>query len=291
MAGMKTCCYDFVMIVPFMKTLTVNDLIDSLLESNKRYSILLILVDMSLENGELAQSTDLLEIKRIRLCNRESSSRSRNIGIEYVLKHEIPFEYLLFPDDDTTFDSSFFDLFGKVIRGNTILNVLCRGSKEPYSSYKIKDGALLRKRDVLFVGCVRLVLSKETFYKVGYFDEQLGIGAKYGAGEDGDYFLRALESDPFYYTEKVYNFHPTPSLKYKKMKFKELISRFNNYGKGLVYMLCKHRLYKESCIVCLRAIAGGGVALITGKWELACAYWYSFFTRLSMFLSRIIIVK
>ena len=291
MVEVETCCYNLVMIVPFIKTLTVKDLIESLLGNNRRLSILLVLVDMSLESDESIKSTNLLTIKRIQLKNRESSSRSRNIGIMYVLQHNIMFEYLLFPDDDTTFDSSFFDLFEDVIHGNTILNVLCRDSVIPYSNYKIKDGTLLEKRDVLFVGCVRLVLSKETFYKVGYFDEQLGIGAKYGAGEDGDYFLRALACDEFYYTDKVYNFHPSPLLKYKKLKFRELVSRFNNYGKGLVYMLCKHKLYRESCEVCLRAVAGGGIALITGKWRLACAYWCSFFTRLSMLLSRTIFVK
>ena len=291
MTGVETCCYNFVMIVPFMKTVVVKDLINSLLKSNRRYSVLLVLVDMSFEQDKFIKSVDLLTIKRIPLNNRESSSRSRNVGIEYVLKCNIIFDYLLFPDDDTTFDSSFFDLFENVIHGNTIINVLCRGTSEPYSTYNIKDGALLKKKDVLFVGCVRLVLSKETFYKVGYFDEQLGIGAKYGAGEDGDYFLRALACDKFYYTDKVYNFHPSPSLKYSRLGFGELISRFNNYGRGLVYMLCKHKLYKESCIVCLRAIAGGGIALVTGKLRLACAYWCSFFTRLSILISRTIILK
>lgn len=291
MTRVETCCYNFVMIVPFMKTVVVKDLINSLLESNRRYSVLLVLVDMSFEQDKFIKSVDLLTIKRIPLNNRESSSRSRNVGIEYVLKCNIIFDYLLFPDDDTTFDSSFFDLFESAIHGNTIINVLCRGTNEPYSTYNIKDGALLTKKDVLFVGCVRLVLSKETFYKVGYFDEQLGIGAKYGAGEDGDYFLRALACDKFYYTDKVYNFHPSPSLKYSRLGFGELISRFNNYGRGLVYMLCKHKLYKESCIVCLRAIAGGGIALVTGKLRLACAYWCSFFTRLSILISRTIILK
>lgn len=291
MAEVEACYYNLVMIVPFMKTITVNDLINSLFKGNKRCSVLLVLVDMSLEKDELMQSTDLVVIKRIQLNNRESSSRARNIGIEYILKHNIPFEYLLFPDDDTTYDSSFFDLFEDVIHGNTIIDVLCKDTKVPYSNYKIKDGALLRKKDVLFIGCVRLVLSKETFNKVGYFDEQLGIGAKYGAGEDGDYFLRALQYNKFYYTNRIYNFHPSPSLKYNKLKFCELMLRFNNYGKGLVYMLCKHKLYKECCVVCLRAIAGGGFALITGRWKLACAYWYSFFTRLSILLSRTIIVK
>lgn len=283
--------YKFVMIVPFMKVLVVRELIESLLENNKKYLILLVLVDMSLGEEFAINSTSLLRIKRIQLSNKESSSHSRNIGIEYILKNDICFEYLLFPDDDTVFDSSFFELFEKVVHGNTIMNVLCKDTKVPYSSYKIEDGALLKKKDVLFVGCVRLILSKKTFDRVGYFDEQLGIGAKYGSGEDGDYFLRALAYDEFHYTDKVYNLHPSPSLKYKQMKFRDLVLRFNNYGKGLVYMLCKHRLYKESCIVCLRAIAGGGVALVAGKWRLACAYWFSFFTRLSVFLSKALIVK
>ena len=53
MTEVKSYCYNLVMIVPFMKTQVVNDLINSLLESNKRYSILLVLVDMSLEKDGL----------------------------------------------------------------------------------------------------------------------------------------------------------------------------------------------------------------------------------------------
>lgn len=291
MAEMKSCCYDIVMIVPFMKRQIVNNLLHSLLENNKRHLILLILVDMSLEQEEMLQTSNLLTVERIFLNKKLSSSQSRNKGIEFLLSHNVSFRYLMFPDDDTTFDASFFDLYDRVIQGNTILNVLCQETKKPYSNYHIKDGALLRKRDVLFVGCVRLLLSRETFYKVGFFDEQLGIGAKYGAGEDGDYFLRALAYGEFHYTEKLYTLHPTPSGKYRSMSFKSLITRFNNYGKGVMYMLCKHKLYREGCIVCLRAIAGGGVAFITGKWRLACAYWCSFFSRFFMFLSRLIIVK
>ena len=99
------------MIVPFMKTQVVNDLINSLLESNRRYSILLVLVDMSLEKDGLIEGSGLLTIKKISLNNKVSSSRSRNIGIEYIVNHNVQFDYLLFPDDDTTFDSSFFDLY------------------------------------------------------------------------------------------------------------------------------------------------------------------------------------
>ena len=95
------------MIVPFMKTQVVNDLINSLLESNKRYSILLVLVDMSLEKDGLIEGSGVLTIKKISLNNKVSSSRSRNIGIEYIVNHNVQFDYLLFPDDDTTFDSQY----------------------------------------------------------------------------------------------------------------------------------------------------------------------------------------
>ena len=89
MTEVKSYCYNLVMIVPFMKTQVVNDLINSLLESNRRYSILLVLVDMSLEKDGLIEGSGLLTIKKISLNNKVSSSRSRNIGIEYIVNHLI----------------------------------------------------------------------------------------------------------------------------------------------------------------------------------------------------------
>lgn len=65
MTEVKSYCYNLVMIVPFMKTQVVNDLINSLLESNKRYSILLVLVDMSLEKDGLIEGSGVLTIKKI----------------------------------------------------------------------------------------------------------------------------------------------------------------------------------------------------------------------------------
>ena len=42
------------------------------------------------------------------------------------------------------------------------------------------------------------------FIEIGFFDERMGVGAKYGAGEDGDFFLESVNDLDLLYLISIY---------------------------------------------------------------------------------------
>lgn len=275
--------YDIVMITPFVERVYIYDFLKSLKGIN-RISICVILIDMldepiilnDDEYGQLSQ----IEYVHLKIGKRLSSSESRNVGLKYLFENIEKCRYVMFPDDDTTFDSSFWNCFIKLKNGNYILNVLKKGTKECYTKYSKQDGALMNKQDVDFVGCVRFLYSRELVSQLGFFDARMGVGAKYGAGEDGDYFLRSLEFTPLHYKESLYTYHPAPIEKYSAMSLNDMIKRFSNYGKGVIFLLCKHKMYRQATGLVFRGLGGSFISLVKLKFRLSFAYFGATLVRL-----------
>ncbi len=59
---------------------------------------------------------------------------------------------------------------------------------------------------------VNMIISFKTFLLVGLLDERLGAGAKYGGGEDVDYFIRSCyhSNEGFLYKKKYIVIIPLP---------------------------------------------------------------------------------
>lgn len=271
------------MVTPFIGRNYIYDFLKSLNTINN-ISLCVILVDMLdepivLNEDEYGQSSKIKFI-HLKTGKRLSSSESRNIGLEYLFGNIEEYRYVMFPDDDTTFNSSFSDEFLKLKKGNHILNVLKNGTKECYAKYSKLDGALMNKRDIDFVGCVRFLFSRQLVSQLGFFDERMGVGAKYGAGEDGDYFLRSLAFTSLYYTESLYTFHPAPNDKYSTMSLNSIVKRFSNYGKGAMFLFCKHKMYYDALKMIVRGAGGSVFLLFKFQFKLSVAYFVAFLIRL-----------
>lgn len=282
---MKNTKFDLVLITPFINDKNINNLLQSI-DSNNIYKILIVIIDMSnleLNFNELnfINNFQLVHIKKNSIL---SSSASRNVGLNYLFSNKIDFNYLMFPDDDSTFDNSFWNEFLNINGENIVLNLLSTGTNEKYARYNKNNDELITKYDVDFIGCVRFLFTKKLIIKLGYFDERMGIGAKYGAGEDGDYLLRALNFSRLVYKEKLFTFHPSASDKHDNLTLKQLIVRYTNYGKGVMFLLCKHKLYYSALKIIFKGVVAFLFYLITFKFKLAISYFITIQVRILYFI-------
>ncbi len=282
--------YNLIFISTFIDRKNIDNLINTVTENNQTLSILFIIVNQTKSELILPSSThiDFHQINKERL----SLSKARNIGINYLTENNIQFEHIMFPDDDTTFSDVFFDRYKDYISSdeNYLIDVYCFGSNNLFKQLKYPEGEFLNRYNFEAAMSVNMIINYKTFMQVGLFDERLGVGAKYGAGEDTDYFIRASDSivHGFIFTKVLYNFHPSSSNKFSKMKLQHIINKYTNYGNGVIFMLCKHKMYLEAFNICFRAIGGALVAFYKLKFNLFLAYIIAFFSRLSMFIKCII---
>lgn len=285
--------YNIIFISTFIDRKNINNLIGTVTDNNQTLSILFIIVNQTKSELILPLSA-FIDFHQINV-ERLSLSKARNIGINYLTKNNIQFEHIMFPDDDTTFSDVFFDRYKDYISSdeNYLIDVYCFGSSNLFKPLKYPEGEFLNRYNFEAAMSVNMIINYNTFIQVGIFDERLGVGAKYGAGEDADYFIRATDSTVhgFIFTKVLFNFHPSSSNKFSKMKLQRIINKYTNYGNGAIFMLCKHKMYLEAFKICFRAIGGALVAFYKLNFNLFLAYFIAFFSRLSMFFKCIIYYK
>jgi hypothetical protein len=275
--------YDIVLITTFINNNRIYDLLKSLKYLNG-LKTMLILVDMLDEPLNINDTKYESKIIHLKIKKKISSSASRNIGLKHLFENIENYRYVMFPDDDTTISENFQEEFIKLENSNYILNVLATKTKEKYAKYKKYDNELISKKDIEFVGCVRFLFNKETIEKTGYFDERMGVGAKYGAGEDGDYFLRVLKHQKLVYKENLYTYHPAANLKYDSMNLKTLINRFKNYGIGAMFLCNKHKMHSIAIKIIIKALLGSLIHLLRFNIKISIAYFIAFLYRLNYFI-------
>lgn len=291
---LKNIKFDLALIVTCIDEKYILKMISSVISNNNQLNVLIIFVNQSgmsfaIENNNLMVHIIELKSKIISL------SKARNIGINYLLENTVNFFHLMFPDDDSTFTKHFFKEYEKcvTINSNILINIYCEGTKRLYKKLNHNDGDILSCKNYDSAMSVNMIVSYDTFASAGLFDERLGVGSKYGSAEDNDYFINCcmIDNGFFVYKKNIYYFHPSPSNKYSQMSIQELINKFINYGNGIIFMLCKHKYYKEALVVCIRAIAGAFVSLVKFDFRLVLAFSVVFYTRIAMFFRCIVFSK
>jgi hypothetical protein len=277
--------YNIVFISTFIDRKNIDNLISTVTENNQTLSILFIIINQTKIELIIPSST-IIAFHQIN-TERISLSKARNIGINYILQNNIQFEHIMFPDDDTTFSDVFFNRYSDYINSNEnyLIDVYCFGTDSLFKPLKYLEGEFLNRYNFEAAMSVNMIINYKTFKQVGIFDERLGVGAIYGAGEDGDYYIRCCYyASRFIYTKQLFNYHPASNVLFRKLAMKQLINRYNNYGRGVVYMLCKHHLYNSALIICIRAIGGALKSIFIADFKLFCAYTISFFSRIRIFI-------
>lgn len=281
-----------VFITTFIDLNCIFNLLSSISDNNKKVHVLILVIA---QNGEVVNSnvynTNFTTVVCICFNSILSLSIARNKGLEYITSNNILYEYLMFPDDDSSFDSEFFDNFLCLVTMNTLIDVYRIGTKELFKETKYEQNAVLSVKNYDAAMSVNMVIDANTISKVGFFDIKMGVGSEYGAGEDVDFFIRCcnITRTGFKYEKRLWNYHPNGSDKYKYMTLFQMIKRYKNYGRGAIYLFNKHKLYHLSLKYCLLAFGGGFIALSKFDFKLAIARFYASVIRFILFIQLLIV--
>lgn len=262
----------------------IHGLLSSLTESNKNIKVgIIVLSQNGLQNFFTDYKTDFLDIYQIGVDSQIGLSLARNQIISYISVQHFEFDFVMFPDDDSIFDKYFFENFDQIVENgkNYLIDVYCKDGTTLFKKNSLKDNQVVSLKHYDAAMSVNMIICAKTFKQVGYFDENLGVGAQYGAGEDVDYFIRIIKmGEYFYYTSQLRNFHPQGHTKHSVLSSQQLRLRLKKYGEGAIHLFCKHRLWKAAIVCCIRALLGGIIKYSQLEIKLGNAYFYAFYYRI-----------
>lgn len=277
--------YQIVFLVTCIDANNILNCVQSITRNNHSLKCLVLVL---LQNEILLylkeEQTAWTEIKTYNIKNILPLSQARNFlfNVEEIYKDA----YYMFPDDDSLFDEHFFSSFSTLVHGNTLIAV--KGAQDS-SKYFLRQSNkyCLSIGDYVKAISVNMIIKGETILGVGDFDENLGVGNFYGAGEDNDYFIRCCKLYNFSSINSLWNYHPLPCLN-DNQSLKKLANKYISYGRGVVYMLLKHGLWVRALWVVVRGYLGCVKNLFSFHWKMAFVYFMSANTRCVLFIKIII---
>jgi glycosyltransferase involved in cell wall biosynthesis len=221
-----------------MATLNRKDEVDSflktlLLQTYKNFE--LFIVDQNDDNRVydlFLQYKDKIDIKYIR-SGQKGLSYNRNIGLK-----ECCGDIIAFPDDDCEYR---YDTLEKVISffkanpeyGFYTCNVKDKNGKDSILYGNRADAEILLKNFMSAAISFTVFIRAESIVRFK-FDERLGLGAKYGSGEESDLLLFLISNHKRgFYHANTYIYHPNSPRNPDKLY---------SYGKGF------GALYKKAVI-------------------------------------------
>ena len=164
----------------------------------------------------------IIEIKYIK-SEKKGLSYNRNIGLEQCLG-----DIIAFPDDDCEYVDNTLEKAVCFFEKNEMFNFYTCNVKDKYGNSSILTGDSY-DTEVTLDNFMRTSISFTIFARAlsmqnFKFDTQLGLGARYGSGEESDLMLFLIKNkNKGFYHANTYIYHPN-----SQRSMESLIS----YGKG-----------------------------------------------------------
>ena len=222
--------YDFSLILATVGR--VNE-VDKFIQSvvNCKYNInkvQLIIVDQNkhdLIKEIINKYNNILKIDYIK-SDKEGLSYNRNIGIKYAEGRIIAF-----PDDDCEYlEDTLESVYNAILNlDNDIVlgRIIDRDLNDVIRKWPKKEKRINKMNFFVLHSSITTFIDSNSFIDMPYFDEELGVGARYGSCEDTDYIYRLLNKKlGVIYTPEVILYHP------KKEEENLNKNRIKKYGEG-----------------------------------------------------------
>lgn len=273
---------DLILITTGKERALLDRLIDSIQGKSMGLNLLMVLVNQGPE-FEFASQDEQLKLHTINVGEQLSLSAARNMALNWVFNQKLSGKYVLFPDDDSTFDQSYFQNIRQYLKEPRLLlakivNQEDQGDYRRYPSKPVRGTLSL----LPYVSSVGLIIPFGLAQKVGFFDPTLGVGAKWGSSEDLDYYLRCCAYGDFEFNPALYSFHPSRFGKYRQLSAAQISQRFKAYTDGYLLVHYRYKLESNLRSFATRAIAGSLLSILKGEFTLARSYYELFLYRRKM---------
>ena len=230
-----------ILLCTLNRPVLIKNCIHSLLnQSYKNFEI--IVVDQSADK-ETEESCFSFGDSRIKYHHVEFTglSRARNYGLKYCNG-----SYVCLGDDDAEYDSEYFRRAKDFLQGHRLcilcgrLSYLEPYGRDVYDYHRLKSGQRLKTNDMMRIGSsATLLLPTKYLKKIHGFDEEFGVGAKYGSGEESDVILMLFRRGiKAYFIPEMIIYHGS----YEKEQHPD-IEKVYKYYSGLGALLKKHLVY------------------------------------------------
>ena len=163
-----------------------------------------------------------------------------NAGLSAARNRALAFssgQYIVFMDDDSLLKDDFLETLNKIVTENKIYALSARivdsDSQQPYvahfNSIERKDLGYFDFK--YFMGGAHII-HRNVIKKVGNYDERFGVGSKYYASEESDYFFRIKQyGEKVLYCPELVIYHPD--------SHNPCVDKVFKYSYGIAAMLAK----------------------------------------------------
>ena len=195
-------------------TLNRPDCLDSCLgslekQSYKNFEVVIIDQsddDLSTLVAEKYSRTMTIKYRKVKF---RGLSKARNEALKIAEGN-----YFCLLDDDAFYDPDYLDNATEIIKRN-VKNVILSGFiwdtvfEKPFVKYPNKKGGLTVNEVIRYCPSAALIIPYQVYKDIGGFDENFGVGAKFGCGEETDYLLRAVNNNyVIIHSKELYLSHP-----------------------------------------------------------------------------------
>lgn len=203
-----------------------------------------IVIDQS-KNSLTKDVIDKCQIKNIKYKKVEFTglSKARNEALRMAVG-----EFFCLIDDDAYYPNNYLSTIDSLIR-NGPQNIIYTGymwnsiTNDSFVDYsKIKSGRTLSIREAIrYCPSPCITFPMQLIKKIGYFDENFGVGSYFGSCEETDYILRALKSGySIVYNSEIKVIHPHEKI--KNSTYTELSpKKMRSYALGFGALTRKHK--------------------------------------------------
>lgn len=216
----------------------LGNCIDSLLSQTEK-SFEIIIIDQS-DNSlseqmvlEKEKSASCITYKKVMY---KALSRARNEALKLVKG-----DYFALVDDDAVYSPDYLEKCSMILQEKCIVSGIIKNNsmtEREFMDYSIADEGEILSLEKVRRMCpsAGLIFPRTIIKDCGLFDENLGIGAYFGAAEETDMLLRALQNKYFViHTKQVVLWHPVSTqTSYEKVR---------SYARGGGALVKKHLFF------------------------------------------------